>query len=72
MGYYKDLDIERAQAKFEQQEAERLAEAYRQPTLGRDFSDYPEANSLLDFVKVFNTRTAAFQQEQLRKYTKAN
>jgi hypothetical protein len=71
MGHFKDQDIERAQAKFNEEEAERIAAAYRQPTLSRDFSDYPEADSLLDFVKVYNARKAAFREKNLR-YPKAN
>lgn len=72
MGYYKDLDIDRAQVEFNEQEAERIAAAYRQPTLGKDFSDYPEADSLLDFVKVFNARRAAFRAQGVVRLNKAN
>jgi hypothetical protein len=56
MGYYKDLDIEKLQDEILTLEAERAADSYRQPAFSKDFSDYPEADSLLDFVRIFNAR----------------
>jgi hypothetical protein len=73
MGYYKEQNIEllqkiqhqhqapQLQQHQEQQEleaAEKAATSYLQPFLAPEFSDYPEADSLLDFVKAFQRRKA--------------
>lgn len=56
MGYYKELDVERMQNEFIDQEAESVALSFIQPVLSKEFSSYPEADSLLDFVRIFNQR----------------
>jgi hypothetical protein len=60
MGYYKDQDIERLhtelQAEWIEQEAERIAASFLQPSLGPELSEFPEAKSLLDYIRVFNGR----------------
>lgn len=63
MGYFKSLDIDRIQRELNQHEAEKISRAYLQPTLGEEFSDYPEALTLLDFVKVFNQRRRKIERQ---------
>ena len=59
MGHYKDLDIERLQQEMIELEAENVANSFLQPTLSKEFSRYPEADSLLDFVRIFKQRQMA-------------
>jgi hypothetical protein len=62
MGYYKDLDIDKLQKDLNEEEAERVAASYLQPALSKELSYFPEADSLLDFVRAFNARKVALTQ----------